>query len=187
MPAAVLLPLFDKEGHYHLLLTKRTQHLAHHKGQICFPGGACQPEDQAPLTTALREAAEELGLLASDVEVLGRLDDTSTLSSNFLITPFVGVIPYPYRFLVNGDEIEELIEIPLIALLSSTSFYEGSAESSTPGPCYRYGGHVIWGATARILGQFLGLLPEYYHDAEPTEAPGQCETRYLKTAVASDG
>jgi len=160
-PAAVLLPLYEKEGEYHVLFTKRTEKLMYHKGQICFPGGRCHEEDDSLLDTALREAFEEIGLPPEDVEVLGELDNMCTATSSFLITPFVGVIPYPYEFTVSTDEIDELIEVPISALLDKRTYYEKlQYYDGIPymGSFFDYEGKVIWGATAKILRQFLDLV-----------------------------
>ena len=102
-PAAVILPLYQKDGEYHILFTKRTEHLEYHKGQVCFPGGGCDEQDKSLVDTALRETFEEIGVRPLDVEILGQLDNMGTVSSSFLITPFVGLIPYPYEFVVNRD------------------------------------------------------------------------------------
>ena len=160
-PAAVLLPLYHKEGKYHILFTKRTKKVEYHKGQISFPGGACDPEDRSPADTALRETFEEIGVHPGEVEILGELDDAGTLSSNFLITPFVALIPYPYEFAVSSDEIEELIEVPIPALLDKGCYreeYHVHQGRSHWGCSYQYKDEVIWGATARILKQFLDLV-----------------------------
>lgn len=160
-PAAVLLPLYEKDGEYYIVFTRRPEHLMHHKGQICFPGGKCHEEDRSALDTALREASEEIGLRPEDVEVLGELDRMCTASSNFLITPFVGIIPYPYEFDPSPDEIDEILEIPLSALLDEDRYYEKMQEfDGIPylGSFFDYRGDVIWGATARILRQFLDLV-----------------------------
>jgi len=159
--AAVIVPLFEKEGEYHILFTRRTEKVEHHKGQISFPGGRMDEGDLSLLDAALRETLEEIGVNPQDVEILGELDSMATLSSNFLITPFVGVIPYPYDFVVSADEIEELVAVPLAALLDKNNYheefqlYEGRPYVSS---FYHYGGRVIWGATARILKQFLELV-----------------------------
>ena len=160
-PAAVLLPLYKKQGEYHILLTRRTQKVEHHKGQISFPGGARQEDDEGLMDTALRETFEEIGVCPEDVEVLGELDNMGTLTSNYLVTPFVGIIPYPYELRVNCDEIDELVEVPLSALADKRNHreevyvIEGIKFKAT---MFDYRGHVIWGATARILEQFLDLL-----------------------------
>ena len=160
MSAAVLLPIYCKQGEYYLLFTKRTQKVKAHKGQISFPGGA-QEVDETLVDAALRECAEEIGLGTGEVEILGELDDTISLTSNYIISPFVGLIPWPYQFKVNDEEIEELIEVPISALLNSSHQYheteviDGEAVTSYS---YHYQGRVIWGATARILQQFLDIF-----------------------------
>jgi len=160
-PAAVLVPLYEREGEYWILFTKRTQKVAHHKGQISFPGGAREEVDRDPVDTALRETFEEIGVKPEDVEILGELDRMGTLTSNFLITPLVGIIPYPYEFTIATSELEELVEVPISALLDSDNYreeshvYEGRAYVAS---FFDYKGKVIWGATARILKQFLDLI-----------------------------
>ncbi len=161
LPAAVLLLLLEKGGEYHVLFTRRTETLSHHKGQISFPGGACQGEDATLLETALRESREEIGLAPEDVEVLGELDDTLTYVSHYRITPFVAGIPWPYPFKPNPAEIAEIITVPLVALREKANFHEEiwvEGGISVTVPFYNYRGKVIWGATARILKQFLSLL-----------------------------
>lgn len=158
--AAVLVPLYQKEGHCHLLFTKRSDQVKYHKGEISFPGGMVDEEDQALIHTALREAYEEIGLKEEDVQILGLLDDIVTVTE-FIVTPIVGLFPYPYPFRVSEVEIAELIEVPLSFLLSPENFAEH--EITRMGRkdlvyAYQYGKHTIWGATARILKQFLDLL-----------------------------
>ena len=159
--AAVLVPLFRKGKDCHVLVTKRTDQVKHHKGEISFPGGVFDKEDSELERTALREAFEEVGLMETDVRILGVLDDIVTVTE-FVVTPFVGVFPYPYLFKPSPVEIAELIEVPLSVLLRKDSFSEreifrmGRTEVVY---AYQYGDHVIWGATARILKQFLDLMP----------------------------
>jgi 8-oxo-dGTP pyrophosphatase MutT (NUDIX family) len=107
--SAVLVPIFMKSGQYHLLFIQRTERVKEHKGQISFPGGAYEKADELLLNTALREAEEEIGLAPGDVEVLGELDDMLTVATNYVISPFVGLIPYPYKFKLDNWETEELI------------------------------------------------------------------------------
>ena len=96
--AAVLVPFFEREGDYHLLFTLRTSNMPAHKGDVSFPGGRADKKDASLLHTALRESEEELGLRPSDVQQIGPLDDLRTMASNYVVTPYVGVIPYPYDF-----------------------------------------------------------------------------------------
>ncbi len=158
--AAVLVPLYQKEGECHLLFTKRSDQVKHHKGEISFPGGMVDEDDRELIHTALREAREEIGLKEKDVEIIGLLDDIVTVTE-FIVTPIVGLLPYPYPFQVSKIEIDELIEVPLSALLKEDSFSEreifrmGRVEWVY---AYQYQNHIIWGATARILKQLLDLI-----------------------------
>ncbi len=168
--AAVFVPMFIKDGEYLVLLTRRTYKVRTHKGQISFPGGGFHSgEDSDMLDTALRETEEEVGILKGDLSVLGPLDDIRTHSSGFIITPYVGIFPYPYDFNVNDFEINELIEVPLSTLLDERNFKEESwVIEGQPyhANLYRCGDVIIWGATARILNHFLGLLREILPDEE---------------------
>ena len=157
-PSAVLIPIYENKNGYYIVLTKRTQDVMYHKGQISFPGGAYDKDDGDLTATALREAFEEIGVRADDVEILGNLDDQSTYTSKFIITPFVGAIPYPYKFKVSGREVEELIEAPVSALLDPSAYSPETRDDegkNYPWGNYRYGKHRITGITARILKQLL--------------------------------
>jgi 8-oxo-dGTP pyrophosphatase MutT (NUDIX family) len=158
--AAVLVPLFKKEKECHLLFTKRTHTVRYHKGEISFPGGVVDEGDSELQETALREAFEEIGLKESDVQLLGVLDDIVTITE-FIVTPFVGLFPYPYPFKLSPIEIAELIEVPLASLLDEKCFGEREivqGEKRRIVYTYQYGNHTIWGATARILKQFLEFI-----------------------------
>ncbi len=158
--AAVLVPLFKKGEDCHLLFTKRSEEVKYHKGEISFPGGVVDEEDSELISTALREAFEEIGLKESDVQIIGVLDDIVTITE-FIVTPIVGLFPYPYPFKISEVEIAELIEVPLASLLDEECFSEreiireGQKEIVY---AYQYEKHIIWGATARILKQFLDLI-----------------------------
>lgn len=162
-PSAVLVPVFSTKGQYYILLTRRTEKVKEHKGQISFPGGAYEEEDKTLLNTALRESAEEIGLKPEDVEILGELDDTPSLGSDYVISSFVALIPWPYKFELNKDETDEIIEVPVSALLDNkrtchdTEIHNGKTLNTY---FYRYQGNVIWGATARILHQFLEIFTQ---------------------------
>ena len=157
VPAAVLVPLYRKGGACHILFTKRTEHLHHHRGEISFPGGVRHPGDPDALATALRETSEEVGVDPSDVDVLGVLDDFFSIH-NYLVTPYVGWLPDDYRFRINPDEIERIIEVPLAHLLRPEIFrvedwnWKGREH---PVCFYTFGNDEIWGLTAAILKQFL--------------------------------
>ena len=109
--AAVLLPLFRNATDYHLLFTKRTETVRQHKGQVSFPGGSFEPADGDLQTTALRESYEEVGIQPEHVTILGRLDDLATFSTSFTISPFVGLIPYPYPFRPNPLEVAIVFDV----------------------------------------------------------------------------
>lgn len=156
--AAVVMPLYEDGDGLQILFTRRSEEMSQHKGQIAFPGGLQHPDDPSLRATALREAEEEIGLRAGDVEILGELDDTATATTRFIVTPFVGLIPYPYTFRVNPAEIVELIPLPLSLLRDPSRFREELWDrdgAKIPVYFYMAGSHVIWGLTARIVKQFL--------------------------------
>jgi 8-oxo-dGTP pyrophosphatase MutT (NUDIX family) len=158
--AAVLVPLLQRDD-AHIVFAKRTERVAHHRGQISFPGGTLAPADPSLEATALRECEEEIGLPAAAVEVLGALDDTETVATRFVITPFVGLIREPIAFRPDGREIERVIEVPLSALLGRDAFrVEEWVRDGVRRSVYffEYRGETIWGATARILKQYLDLI-----------------------------
>jgi 8-oxo-dGTP pyrophosphatase MutT (NUDIX family) len=159
--SAVLVPIFLKAGQYHLLFIQRTERVKEHKGQISFPGGAYEKADRILLNTALREAEEEIGLTPGDVDVLGELDDVVTASSNYVISPFVGLIPYPYEFKPDKWETEELIEVPISVLQSKDCFSESIVKLNgleIDTGFFKCRDKIIWGATSKILKQFLEIV-----------------------------
>jgi 8-oxo-dGTP pyrophosphatase MutT (NUDIX family) len=160
--AAVLLLIYDKRGAPHMLFTLRTHLVETHEGQISFPGGAADPDDDDLRSTALRETYEEVGVRPEDVEVVGQLDDWVSISG-FVVSPFVGFMHgrTPYRFRPNHAEVAELIEVPLSHLLDSANITEEVrhvGDRDVLMQSYVFKKHVIWGLTARILRQFLELL-----------------------------
>jgi 8-oxo-dGTP pyrophosphatase MutT (NUDIX family) len=160
-PAAVLLPLFTDGTEYRVLFTRRSEKVLHHKGQISFPGGQPHKKDSDLLQTALRESWEEIGLKPEDVEIIGELDDTPTATSGFIITPFVGIIPYPYIFTPNPQETTEIFDIPLSSLMNSSKLTQELADSGgklQETYTYKYQGYSIWGATALIIKQLLDTI-----------------------------
>lgn len=160
--AAVLVLIHPRAGEPHVIFTERTNHVEHHKGQMSFPGGACDDEDDCHETTALRETWEEIGVEREHVRVIGTLDDMVTIS-NFRVTPFVGVLEYEgaYPYSINDHEVARVVEVPLTFLLE-----EGNMELEVRQhqgrevlvPAFSYNGHRIWGATARMLHQLIELL-----------------------------
>ena len=159
--AAVLVPLMLEERGLKILFTKRTHKVDQHKGQISFPGGAVDQSDLSFEHTALRETEEEVGLSPHQVEIVGRLDDTFTLVSNFIIHPVVGIVPSQYDYDLNSFEVEKIIQVPLRAFSSCTPEQESSftyQNVTYKTPCYKYDGEVIWGATARIMRNFMEVV-----------------------------
>ncbi len=156
--AAVLMLLFDRDGETYVVLTRRTETVATHKGQISFPGGMREPEDASLLETALRETQEELGIEPDQVQIVGRLAEVPTVASNFTVAPFVGYLTTAPDYRPYTREVAEVIEVPLSALRDPTSITEQEVEASDGWrqvQGFRYGQHFIWGATARILMHFL--------------------------------
>ena len=150
--ASVLIPIFESDSGTRILLTKRTTKVKHHKGEVSFPGGMYEETDADTKKTALRECCEEIGVKTGDVDIIGRLDDLTTLTG-FVITPYVGVIPYPYAFKINQKEVAYLVYLPFEHLESSDLVqekieYRGRAETID---CFYYNGERIWGATCRML------------------------------------
>ncbi len=158
--AAVLVPAFCKGNELHILFTKRSQEVMHHKGEISFPGGAFSREDGDLKETALRESWEEIGLKPQDVEIIGDLDTAETLTSNFVVKPYVGLIPYPYKFTTSRAEVDSIFLIPVTDLLNKDKCESGYWEKDGLDDIYsyRYKGEVIWGATALILNQLLNII-----------------------------
>jgi 8-oxo-dGTP pyrophosphatase MutT (NUDIX family) len=158
--AAVLVPIVD-HGEAYLVFAQRTDRVGHHAGQISFPGGRVDPDDADDLAAALREAREEVGLAPALVDPLGLLDDTETFATQFVITPIVGAVRGPVVWQPDGEEIEKVIEVPVAALLADGCFrVERWTRDGVTRDVYFYecGDATIWGATARIVKQYLDLV-----------------------------
>lgn len=157
--AAVLLPLIRFDDQWHVLFTRRTDRVESHKGQVSFPGGACDEGETTPEQTALREAEEEIGVNPADVQVIGRLSRLITIS-NFRVSPIVGVIPFPYAFKIAGVEVARVFTIPLLWLANRSNYWEfpfGNSDRSLIA-YHPYDGELLWGATARMTVTFLKTL-----------------------------
>jgi 8-oxo-dGTP pyrophosphatase MutT (NUDIX family) len=160
--AAVLMLIVDRDGEPHVVFTERTNHVEHHKGQMSFPGGACDDCDDSSQATALRETWEEIGVKPTDVRIIGQLDDMLTIS-NFRVTPYVGYIDgvSDYPFELNDHEVANVVQVPLSFLMEEQNMelevrqHQGREILV---PAFSYNGHRIWGATARMLHQFIELL-----------------------------
>ena len=158
--SAVLVPLLFINGTYHILFIRRSQEVEHHKGEISFPGGVCEKDDNSFERTALRETFEEIGIQPRDVFILGMVDDRETVSTRYRVTPVVGVIPYPYAFTPSAKEVDEILTVPVSQLLIEDNGKKESIireEKRYTSYVYHYKDYLIWGATARILKNFLAL------------------------------
>jgi 8-oxo-dGTP pyrophosphatase MutT (NUDIX family) len=169
----VLIPLYQEQGQCYIVFIKRTETVKEHKGQISFPGGSRDIRDRTLLDTALRESQEEIGLHPEDVEVIGELDDEVTTTSNYIVTPFVALIPWPYRFTLNRDEVDEILRVPIAALMSRDCL-KPDIETLDGGIVvdsynYHYNGRIIWGATARILNKFLDTYRKAVRGTGPAD------------------
>jgi 8-oxo-dGTP pyrophosphatase MutT (NUDIX family) len=157
--AGVIVPLFQKDEELFVLLTKRSEEVGVHKGEVSFPGGMCEDKDGNTLNTALRECCEEIGVKQQDVEVIGKLDDMVTLTG-FVIAPYVGIIPHPYGFRTNPGEVAYLINLPMAHLMDAILLQEQATYNGKTWtvPTIYYQGDRIWGATCKILLQLCHIV-----------------------------
>ncbi len=159
-PAAVLVPIVLRESNLTVLFTRRTDTLAHHAGQISFPGGHVEPDDAEPAAAALREMEEEVGLARHRVRVIGRLDRYVT-RTGFDVTPVVGLVTPPFAVAPDPTEVAEVFEVPLAFLLNPANHrrmsrdVDGLARHFYAMP---YGDYFIWGATAGMLMNLYEFL-----------------------------
>jgi 8-oxo-dGTP pyrophosphatase MutT (NUDIX family) len=161
IPAAVLIPLVARPEGLTMLLTQRTAHLNTHAGQISFPGGRAEKEDASPADTALREAAEEIGLDRSHVEILGRLPDYLT-GTGYHVVPVVGLLTPPFEVAADPHEVAEIFEVPLAYLMNGAHHRRLSIDLPTGGRrsfyAMPYERFFIWGATAGMLRNLFHFL-----------------------------
>jgi len=157
--AAVLIPLFVSNGEWHLLLTRRTDEIENHKGQVAFPGGACDEGEVSAAETALREAEEEIGLQPQHVRVLGQLTPMGTIS-DFLVTPVVGVMQWPYVFRPANVEVARIFSMPLSWLADKANRREFTVSQRKQSVVFflPYQGELLWGATARMTVELIQAL-----------------------------
>jgi 8-oxo-dGTP pyrophosphatase MutT (NUDIX family) len=159
----VLVPLFltPEAEEPHVVFTKRRADLRRHAGEISFPGGRRDPGDADLTDTALREAEEEIGLPRQEVSLLWELPPTSTFVTNYVIHPFVGLIPAGLAWQLSADEVEEVLELALPALRSGKTRTQLTRRGITfQTDAFIVGEHLIWGATARILENLLARLKQ---------------------------
>ena len=169
--AGVLVPLYVRDGAWHVLLNVRSNHVSEHQGEVAFPGGSLDDGDADIQSCALREAHEEMGIKPADVTVLGALDTVLT-RTGYHVWPTVGAIPYPYAFNVSEREVAEVIEMPLESMLTGSALRhearllgDGAVQSRV---AFAHGPHLVYGATATILEQLLSLVREVVDRGEAT-------------------
>lgn len=154
--AAVLVPLIAASDGWQVLFTRRTDAVADHKGQVSFPGGAVEAEDLGPAETATREAWEEIGLPRGKTRICGYLDNMLTISG-FLVTPVIGVIPWPFEMRLSENEVSRAFTIPLDWLADEKNyryeFYDDEDPSMSRNVIYYelFDGELVWGLTAMIV------------------------------------
>ncbi len=158
--AAVLMPIFERNHEYVFLLTQRTQQVETHKGQISFPGGVRESEDEPLVETALRETWEEIGLSTDRVQVIGEFDEYPSVTG-LIVTPFAGWIEAPFELSPNPDEVEEVLYVPLSLFRDETRLRierRMRQKEAVDIYFYEFEGREIWGLTARIIRYFIRLI-----------------------------
>jgi len=161
--ASVLILLHRTHGEFSFPLIERPGSLRHHAGQVAFPGGALEP-GEGPLGAALRETEEEIGVRLPESSILGALSEISALPSGYHVHPFVAFAEEIPVYRLQREEVNDLFEIPLAALMdpasiSTFSMRRGDRDWSVP--CYDFGGRIVWGLTAMILAEFGRLLARF--------------------------
>jgi len=166
--AAVVAPVIDRDGVDHVLFTKRADHLGEHPGQMAFPGGGREPSDADLTETALREANEEIGLRATEAEVIGRLDDIETVSE-YSIRPFVARVP-DRAYEPDEREVAEIAVLSVPDLTDLANYESERRDHSHYGEIrihfFHVDGYTVWGATGRMLVQLLELTTDWRMPAE---------------------
>ena len=160
--AAVLVPLLEMEDGWHLLFIRRSSEVQDHKGQVAFPGGAVEPQDEDPIATALRESQEEVGLDPKTVRILGLMPARNTIT-HYHITPVVAVISWPFGIHMQASEVSRVFTIPLqwLAVPEHHSLRDVIRPNGAREPVYffdEYDGELLWGITAAITLEFMDLM-----------------------------
>ncbi|MEF8777335.1 MAG: CoA pyrophosphatase [Natronomonas sp.] len=167
--AAVLVPVITRPDGDYLLFTKRADHLGEHPGQMSFPGGGYEPEDEGLAETAKREAFEEVGLERENAEIVGQLDDIPTVT-NYLVRPFVAKIP-DREYVPDEREVAEIAVLSLSSLTDLDNYESERRDHPYYGDVrihyFRVDGYTVWGATGRILVQFLELATDWTMPSDP--------------------
>ena len=164
-PAAVLIPLFSHHQAWHVLYTRRTETVEHHRGQVSFPGGRIEAGDDGAMDGALRETEEEIGLRPADVRVLGSMSPLLTVT-HFWVTPVVGILPWPYSFRLNSEEVVSVFGIPLDWLADPAhreirAWQDPQSGEQREAVFFQpFEGEIVWGVTAQITLDLLTLLQD---------------------------
>ena len=151
--AAVLIPIVKRQRGLTIILTERALHLRHHPGQISFPGGKYEQHDNNLMNTALRETEEEIGILETEITIIGKLTPITT-NSGFLVTPFIAFIEEEHTIKIDEQEVRRILEVPVNFLLDEHNFYLHTLIANKHRRvtyCIPYKNNFIWGATAQIL------------------------------------
>ena len=161
--AAVLAPILTRGETHHVLFTRRSDDLGEHPGQMSFPGGGAEPEDDDLRGTALREADEEIGLTAPEVSVVGQLDEIETVSE-YVVSPFVGRAP-DREYVPDDREVAEIVALPVPALTDRDNYESERRDHPRYGSIrlhfFHVDGYTVWGATGRMLVQLLELATDW--------------------------
>lgn len=182
-PSAVLLPIIEKAGELQVILTRRTSHLRHHAGQICFPGGRKESTDQSLLATALRETEEEIGVSSQKIQILGRLNSQPVLSS-FLISPYVATLAPQAKFKLDPNEVADLFYVPLAYLMDQKKHWQLKKNH----PYYPWihfipwQNQLIWGATAAII---RNLADQINPEGKDLYQPLSCKNYKIGNAISA--
>ncbi|NMC13078.1 MAG: CoA pyrophosphatase [Chloroflexi bacterium] len=163
--AAVLIPMFRKEASWHVLFIHRTEDTKEHSGQVAFPGGRLEFQSESVYSAALRETEEEIGIEPEKVKILQSLNPIFTIS-NYHVTPVVGIIPFPYHFKIQAQEVKHIFTIPLKWLSNRNNWkintrYFAPLNKELPVIYYqKYHGELLWGVSARIMVNFIQQLTQ---------------------------
>lgn len=167
--SAILILIYPDENELKFCLTKRNEQLKHHPGQISFPGGKCESHESEPITTALRETEEEIGIHFSKIEILGELSTLYVPVSKFKIYPFIGWTNQKPNFKINQFEVDEIITLPLKSILDNNYKAIKTVKTSwgkTKVPCYFIENNLIWGATSMMIAELEVILKQHYSHRE---------------------
>ena len=163
--SAVLILIYPEGDELYFCLTKRNSMLKHHPGQISFPGGRCENHETDPWVTSLRETKEEIGVPQNQIKLIGKLSEVFVKVSNFIIYPYIGFSSEKPDFKVNHNEVEALIVLPLMSILSDNNRTTRMINTSLGPmnvPCYHISDNIIWGATSMMIAELEAILKQYY-------------------------